>query len=58
MREGPVKSDAPLETIEMIPMGCAHLRITVLPVVSDRRDARDWKVIPDPDQFMLDRLDK
>jgi len=58
VREGPVRSAEPLETIEMIPMGCAHLRMTVLPVVSDRRDAREWKDIPNPDEFMFDRLDK
>ena len=56
LREGPVKSDEPLETIEMIPMGCAHLRMTCLPLVSDRPDARYWKDIPDPGEFMLDRL--
>lgn len=58
VREGPVKSNEPDQTIEMIPMGCAHLRISVLPVVNDRKDSRYWKDIPNPDQFMLDRLDK
>lgn len=58
VREGPVKSDEPICTIEMIPMGCAHLRISVLPVVNDREDARYWEDIPNPDLFMLDRLDK
>lgn len=57
VREGPVKSDEPLETIEMIPMGCAHLRISVLPVVSNRTNARYWKDIPNPDVFMLKKLD-
>lgn len=52
VREGPVKSDAPLETIELIPMGCAHLRMTVLPWVSDRCDARQWRDIPLPNQAM------
>ena len=58
VREGPVKSDEPTVTIEMIPMGCAHLRMSVLPVVNDRKDARYWEDIPNPDLFMLDRLDK
>ncbi len=56
VREGPVKSDAPMETIEMIPMGCAHLRMSVLPVISESKDAREWNDIPNPDVFMLDRL--
>ncbi len=58
VRESPVKSEAPTEIVEMIPMGSAHLRMTVLPVVSDRRDARKWADIPNPDEYMLDRLDK
>ena len=58
VREGPVKSDEPVETIEMIPMGCAHLRMSVLPVVNGNKDARYWGDIPNPDVFMLDRLDK
>jgi len=53
-----VKSDEPVETIEMIPMGCAHLRMSVLPVVNGNKDARYWGDIPNPDVFMLDRLDK
>ena len=58
VRESPVKSDEPLETIEMIPLGCGHLRMSVLPIVSDRIDARYWNDIPNPDVFMLDRLDQ
>jgi len=58
VREGPVKSDEPLEMIEMIPLGCAHLRMSVLPIVNDNKDARYWQDIPNPDVFMLDRLDK
>jgi hypothetical protein len=52
VRESPVRSDAPLEMIEMIPMGCSHLRLTVLPLISDRADARYWKDIPDPEKYM------
>jgi len=56
LREGPVRSDQNLEMIEMIPMGAAHLRLTCLPVVSDSENARYWKDIPDPNEFMLERL--
>jgi hypothetical protein len=50
VRRGPVRSDEPLETIEMIPLGCAHLRMSVLPLITDRRDARPWSEIRDPHQ--------
>jgi len=30
--------------------------MSVLPVVSNRLDARRWEEIPDPGQFMLDPL--
>jgi len=58
VREGPVRSDEKLELIEMIPMGCAHLRMTCLPLISGRRDARFWADIPDPGRFMYDKLDR
>jgi DUF1680 family protein len=57
LREGPIRSDEPTETIDMIPMGCTHLRMSVLPLISDRQDARYWKEIPDPGVYMLDRLE-
>ena len=34
--DGPVESDAPLETITLIPYGCTNLRITEFPVVTPR----------------------
>jgi len=56
LREGPVRSDENTEWIEMIPMGAAHLRLTCLPSVSDKKNARYWEDIPDPNVFMLERL--
>ncbi len=53
LREGPVRSDEPVQEIEMIPMGAAHLRMTCLPVISDGNNARYWKDIPDPNKFMV-----
>ena len=58
VREGPVRAEGKPETIEMIPMGCAHLRMTCLPIVSDRPDARRWEDIPNPDEFMYGQLDR
>ncbi|HUI65582.1 MAG TPA: beta-L-arabinofuranosidase domain-containing protein [Bacteroidota bacterium] len=38
-RDGPVRSEEPLETITLIPMGCARLRISMFPRVSNLPDA-------------------
>jgi len=56
LREGPVRSNEETEWIEMIPMGAAHLRLTCLPVISEKSNARYWEDIPDPNHFMLERL--
>jgi hypothetical protein len=38
----PVKSSEPEETIKLIPMGAARLRISAFPVISDGPGAREW----------------
>jgi len=43
--DSPVKSAAPVETIELVPMGAARLRISAFPVIGDGPDAHDW---PEP----------
>ena len=42
VRPGPVRSDQPVEQITLIPMGCARLRISAFPRISDGPDARAW----------------
>lgn len=42
LRPGPVKSDEPEETITLIPLGCARLRMACLPTIGDGPDARMW----------------
>ncbi len=42
LQSSPVKSDQPLETITLIPMGAARLRITAFPVIGRGRALREW----------------
>jgi hypothetical protein len=43
LQPSPVRSDGPLETIRMVPLGCARLRMSCLPVVGDAPDAQEWR---------------
>lgn len=40
---GPVRSNEPVEEIELIPMGCARLRISSFPQIGEGPHARVWK---------------
>jgi hypothetical protein len=49
LQASPVKSDEPVETVTLIPMGAARLRISSFPVIGSGQDAREWtqtKAIP------------
>ena len=39
----PVFSDQPVETITLIPMGCARLRVSAFPRISESADANIWE---------------
>jgi hypothetical protein len=43
LQPSPIKSEQPVETITLIPMGAARLRITVFPVIGRGKDAHAWK---------------
>jgi hypothetical protein len=43
LQEMPAKSSEPIETVKLVPMGAARLRISAFPVVSDSSDAVEWK---------------
>ncbi len=49
MQPGPIRSDAPTETITLIPMGAARLRISAFPVIGDGPEASEWPAPVEPD---------
>ena len=42
VQQSPAKSDEPTETVTLIPMGCARLRISAFPTVGAGPDAHEW----------------
>jgi len=45
MQQNPIKSDEPTETVTLIPMGAARLRLSAFPVIGGGPDARQWEPI-------------
>jgi hypothetical protein len=43
LQPSPVRSDEPLETVTLIPMGAARLRLTAFPRIDSSPDAHEWK---------------
>ncbi len=48
LQASPAKTSEPVETVSLIPMGAARLRITTFPAVSDAPDAHPWQAPPRP----------
>jgi len=42
LQSSPVKSSEPVETVTLIPMGAARLRISAFPVIGDDSRAQEW----------------
>ena len=42
LQDSPIKSAEPIETITLIPMGAARLRISSFPVIGNGNDAHEW----------------
>jgi hypothetical protein len=53
LQDSPVKSDAPVEMVTLIPMGAARLRISAFPVVGNGADAKRWvaPALPKPSPY-------
>ncbi len=45
LQDSPVQSDEPVETVTLIPMGAARLRISSFPVIGGGNAARPWTVL-------------
>ena len=50
LQQSPAKSDEPTETVTLIPMGCARLRISAFPTLGTGPDAHQWQ---EPSQPIL-----
>jgi hypothetical protein len=46
LQQSPVKSDESVETVTLIPMGCARLRISAFPTIGTGPDAHKWNQPP------------
>jgi hypothetical protein len=46
LQDSPVRSEEPVETIKLIPMGCARLRISALPTIGEVPETHVWKEPP------------
>ena len=48
LQPSPVRTDQPVETVALIPMGASHLRITSFPTVGSGADAHEWSAPKKP----------
>jgi len=48
LQPSPARSEEPVETVSLIPMGAARLRITAFPTISNGRDGHAWTKPPTP----------
>ncbi|CAG7613728.1 beta-L-arabinofuranosidase domain-containing protein [Paenibacillus allorhizosphaerae] len=43
LQNSPIRSEEPEEEISMIPLGCARLRMSCLPMIDDSEEANEWQ---------------
>jgi hypothetical protein len=48
LQDSPVKSTEPVETVSLIPMGAARLRISAFPVIGHSNNATEWTISQAP----------
>jgi hypothetical protein len=55
LQDSPVRSDEPVETVSLIPMGAARLRISAFPVIGEGPDAKRWvaPAVPKPPLYKV-----
>jgi hypothetical protein len=46
VQDSPAASKELVETVTLIPMGCARLRISAFPTIGDGPDAKTWVTTP------------
>ncbi len=46
VQPSPIKQAGPAKKITLIPLGCARLRMSVLPTIENSPDAREWRRMP------------
>lgn len=53
LQDSPVRSDEPTETVTLVPMGAARLRISAFPTIGDGPDAKEWQpeLMPKPAMY-------
>lgn len=49
LQESPARSDEPEETVTLVPMGCARLRISAFPTIDTGPGTHEWSPPPQPD---------
>jgi DUF1680 family protein len=49
VQQSPVQSDERTETVTLVPMGCARLRISAFPWIGDGPGASEWQLPPAPE---------
>ncbi|MBL8761074.1 MAG: glycoside hydrolase family 127 protein [Phycisphaerae bacterium] len=47
LQDSPAKSAEPIETVTLIPMGAARLRVSAFPTASDAPNAHQWTIPPE-----------
>lgn len=53
LQDSPVASDQPTETVTLVPMGAARLRISAFPVIGSGASAHNWEApkVPNPPRY-------